>query len=93
MKLNDVVITIGDTEIKAESMEFEAEIETDNKFRDIDLTGYSGEVTITSGYIETPKQDDRIGSRVLPKYFKNITLGKDVYGRISRSLDKLGVRK
>ena len=82
---------IGECEVSDVNIEYE-----ENDYSDIDL-GYSGEVTVdfglTSGVIETPKEDPRIGSRVLHRYFKSVTLGKRLYGDISRSLDKLGVKK
>jgi hypothetical protein len=77
--------------------EFGQDDHASQEFDDMVLNGYSGEVTVdfglTAGTIETPKEDPRIGSRVLHKHFKSITLGKRLYSRISRSLDKLGVKK
>lgn len=78
-------------ECTIERMEIEIE-EHDYSHEPIEL-GYEGTVTFTAGTIETPKEDPRIGSRVLHKHFKSITLGKRLYGDISRSLDKLGVKK
>lgn len=75
------------------------EVDIENPYEDIDFSNepielsYEGTVTLTAGTIETPKEDPRIGSRVLHKHFKSITLGKRLYSRISRSLDKLGVKK
>jgi hypothetical protein len=81
---------IGECEVSDVNIEYE-----ENDYSEIDLKGYSGEVSIdfTAGTIETPKEDPRIGSRVLHRYFKSVTLGKRLYGDISRSLDKLGVKK
>lgn len=83
---------IGECVVENMNIEYE-----EHDYSDIDLKGYSGEITVdfglTSGVIETPKEDPRIGSRVLHRYFKSVTLGKRLYGDISRSLDKLGVKK
>lgn len=81
---------IGQIESGSMEVEYDSE-EIDYR----ELNGFSGEVTVdfTAGTIETPKEDPRIGSRVLHRYFKSVTLGKRLYSNISRSLDKLGVRK
>lgn len=97
MKLNDVVITIGEHEIKADSMEIETLPEEAKVNIEPIHVCYEGELSfgindevvseyLTHGWIGT--RDDRIKTN-LGRIAKSVSIPADAYVNISHALDKI----
>ena len=72
----------GEAYVEAEFSKFETEL-------DPIFNCYEGTVTLENLQVDEIKEDDRIKSNVLNKYFKGIALDYRVYQKISKSLDRL----